>query len=88
MSGHENNLTACATPRDLALGARDMSQPAAVAAVPGVHLVDLTDWICPAQVCPSVVGGVLVLRDRGHLTATYSRSLTKPLSGALAGLLK
>jgi hypothetical protein len=36
--------------------------------VPGVHLIDLTDTICPQAQCPPVVGDVLVYRRGSHLT--------------------
>jgi peptidoglycan/LPS O-acetylase OafA/YrhL len=83
---HEEQLTACAKPREQALGERDQDQPRIVAAVPGAQLVDLTDWICPDVSCSPVIGGVLLYRDDQHLTATYSRTLADPLGVALAGL--
>lgn len=86
VAAHLDRLTACATPRNDALKDRDWSQPDLVAAVPGAQLVDMTDWICPAELCAPVIGGVLVYRDNEHLTATYSRSLAGPLGAALAGL--
>ena len=86
VAAHRDSLTACATPRDEALARRDQSQPAVAAALPGTRLVDLTDWICPSsQRCPSVIGGVLRMRDNQHLTATYARSLAPALDGALTG---
>ncbi|WP_193046318.1 acyltransferase family protein [Mycolicibacterium baixiangningiae] len=77
---HGDRLTACARSRDEALAKRDQSQAAAVEAVPGVQMVDLTDWICPGSQCSPVIGGVLVFRDNTHMTATYSRSLTPQLA--------
>ncbi|KUI39169.1 hypothetical protein AU194_14120 [Mycobacterium sp. GA-2829] len=77
---HQDRLTACARPRDEALAKRDQSQPAAVEAVPGVQMVDLTDWICPGPQCAPVIGGALVFRDNTHMTATYSRSLAAQLA--------
>jgi peptidoglycan/LPS O-acetylase OafA/YrhL len=40
-----------------------------------VTVVDTRDWVCGPVLCPSVIGGVLVYRDRDHLTATFSKSL-------------
>ena len=37
----------------------------------------------PRELCPAVIGDVLVYRNSGHLTATYARSLTPWLSRRL-----
>lgn len=37
--------------------------------------------------CPAVIGGVLVYRDRHHMTATYARSLAPILEQKLKELL-
>lgn len=43
----------------------------------GVTFSDLTDAVCPLDPCPVVDGeGGIKFRDRTHLTATYSRSLS------------
>jgi hypothetical protein len=55
----------------------------AAAKVPNATLVDLTDYLCPRELCPPVIGGTMVWRDSHHLTATYARSLAGPLGQAL-----
>lgn len=40
-----------------------------------IEMLDLTDRICRDDICYSVVGGVIVYFDRGHLSATFARSL-------------
>lgn len=40
-----------------------------------VTVVDTRDWVCGSRLCPPVIGGVLIYRDRDHLTATFARSL-------------
>jgi hypothetical protein len=45
-----------------------------------VPLVDLTDLICSPETCSPVVGGVLVYRDKHHLTKTYVMSLAPYLA--------
>lgn len=58
------------------------------AAIPGVDAVelpesvvvaDLTDYFCTQDYCPAVAGNVVIYRDPGHLTATYSATLAGPL---------
>ncbi|MUL39946.1 acyltransferase [Streptomonospora sp. PA3] len=48
--------------------------------VPGnVALLDLTDQLCQGRKCPTVIGNILVYWDRGHITATYMRTLAPVL---------
>jgi peptidoglycan/LPS O-acetylase OafA/YrhL len=47
----------------------------AAKAFPDTHLIDLTDEICPGEVCRAVIGNALVYRDKSHLTATFARTL-------------
>lgn len=42
---------------------------------PGIGIADLNDDICGKDICPAVVGNIIVWRDRHHLTATYARKL-------------
>ncbi|MDN4642667.1 acyltransferase family protein [Arthrobacter sp. PsM3] len=43
--------------------------------VPGLHLMDLSDFICADAICPAVVGNVYVYKDDNHLTKTYVQSM-------------
>lgn len=52
-----------------------------------VRTWDPTPFICPGDVCRSVVGGVIVWWDTNHLTTTFARTLTPALRGALAPLV-
>jgi hypothetical protein len=75
----------CAEPRANAFS----PDPEAEAALdPGddrVRLLDLTDFMCTATICPPVVGGALVLKDDDHLTRTFSTTLGPYLLRALDG---
>ncbi|MDA1362881.1 acyltransferase family protein [Glycomyces luteolus] len=55
---------------------------------PGVHKVDLTDYICGPRACPPVIGNVLVYRDDAHLTNTYAATLGPYLGAELAAVLE
>jgi hypothetical protein len=76
---HRDRLTACAFPR------KDQSWvPLRTAAEStGVPVLDMEPWICPQQTCPAVIGGVLVYRQTSHLSATYVRTMTRPLMAEL-----
>ena len=84
VSANPNDLTACATPRAEAVDAQPHPEPIALQGLEAAELIDMNDWICPsASACPVVVGNVMVWRDAQHLTATYARTLAKPLAATL-----
>jgi hypothetical protein len=45
-----------------------------------VRVVDMIDAICGPQLCPAVVGNIIVWRDHHHLTASYSLALAPYLA--------
>lgn len=68
------DLTKCAIPERTAFAYRPVNANAA-RQVTGARLLDATPQLCPGGVCPAVIGNSLVYRNRGHLTATYARTL-------------
>ena len=42
---------------------------------PGVYPIDLIPTICPNDVCQIALNGFTVMRDHGHLTASFAKSL-------------
>ncbi|WP_433124112.1 acyltransferase family protein [Micromonospora sp. CA-240977] len=88
VSKNPNRLTKCATTRAEALGrGGGPAQEEAADGLPGAHLINLNDWICPADRCAPVIGGVLVWRDAHHLSATYSTTLAPQVGAALRPVL-
>jgi hypothetical protein len=59
----------------------------AVARDPNAHLVDLTHLFCGDEVCPAVIGNVIVYRDGNHITSRYARTLAPYLSRELARVI-
>lgn len=55
----------------------------AAAPFPNVHMVDMTDNVCPGGTCRSELDGRLVFSDAGHMTATFARTLAPALAKAL-----
>lgn len=55
---------------------------AAAKKIGGIHMLDLSSYLCKEELCPAVVGNVLVFRDN-HLTATFAKTLESPIEGAL-----
>jgi hypothetical protein len=83
LSAHPSDVDACAIAHRTAfldhLGA--IERVAATAS--GAAVIDLTARICVEDPCPVVVDGMIVFRDIGHLTATYSRSLAPALDAEI-----
>jgi peptidoglycan/LPS O-acetylase OafA/YrhL len=80
-----NSMTNCAFNRADAI--ESSGAPTLLAAaeqVPGVQVVDMTDYVCPGTMCPPVIGGVLVYRQGSHITTTYVLTLSEILSQRLA----
>jgi peptidoglycan/LPS O-acetylase OafA/YrhL len=74
VSGAMRQLRRCAFARGPAL-ANAFAIRDAAARVPGIETVDATDHFCLPDLCPAVVGDVLVYRNSGHITASYMKTL-------------
>jgi len=79
---------ACPTPRADAL--LEDSAVAAVAAIGSTRFqaIDMTDFFCGATDCYPVIGGVLVHRDRDHITVLYAQTLGPYLLRRVQGLMR
>ncbi|MET0927915.1 MAG: acyltransferase family protein [Aeromicrobium sp.] len=77
----------CATPQGVALKRFDGNAEAAAQLAP-TAVVDMTPFYCQSEVCPSVIGGVAVYRDKSHLTRTYVLTLAPYLSQRLEAALR
>lgn len=82
--GRQDDVMACSTPRSETFLSE--VQQRAAGQVEGVGFVDLTDWICTPDLCPAVVGSILVWRDASHLSTVYARSLAPVLDEHLPEL--
>ncbi|MGG5258510.1 acyltransferase family protein [Phycicoccus avicenniae] len=86
---HPRDLDACTFPvaPGVAGSGLPVQQAAAAEAGEGVRLLDLTERICPGGRCPVVIGHVAVHRPGDHVTATYARTLSPVLAGAVTSAL-
>jgi len=82
-----NPAMRCARPREDALGTDLQAVAAELDPTDRVRLIDLTAYMCDEDVCPAVIGGALVIRDVGHMTRTFSRTLG-PFVGEAIDLLR
>ncbi len=69
------HLSRCAFAPGAAL-ARSRVVTAGFGRVKGVRVIDAERQFCLADVCPSVIGDVLVYRNSGHVTATFAETLS------------
>ncbi|MGP6173811.1 acyltransferase family protein [Corynebacterium sp. A21] len=42
---------------------------------PGMKAVDTSDWFCPDENCPAVIGNIHVYRDANHMSNAYALTL-------------
>ncbi|MFW8745782.1 SGNH hydrolase domain-containing protein, partial [Mesorhizobium japonicum] len=70
----------------LALDAPGRRGTAAATAATGTPLIDLIGYFC-SDVCPPIIGNMLVYRDSHHMTATFSAALAGPLADRLLPVL-
>jgi peptidoglycan/LPS O-acetylase OafA/YrhL len=80
-----HELRRCAFARRPAV-ARAAAMASGAEHVRGVRVIDPTDEFCLPQLCPAVIGDVLVYRQTGHITATYAATLAPWLERRLPPL--
>jgi hypothetical protein len=70
-----NNYAACGA--TTAENYQPASPDASVAAqLPATKFLDFSQYFCQDEVCPAVIGNVMVYKDDNHVTRTYMESLT------------
>jgi hypothetical protein len=77
------NISACVTSRRTAVASWSRKAERQAAKAAGARTHNLNGKICSYDPCPLVQGRVLVWRDHGHLTATFSRRLWPSVRQAL-----
>ena len=81
LSDHVSDVDECVTARDDAVRPQRISSEVLAAEEYGLTWVDTTNWFCTTELCPLIIGNVLVLRDETHITVPMAEFLT-PLVGA------
>jgi peptidoglycan/LPS O-acetylase OafA/YrhL len=85
LSEHLDDASECSTARADAILPERISAEVVAARANGVKFVDTTDWFCTDDVCPAVLGNLLVMRDETHITAPMAEFLRPLLEAAIAG---
>jgi peptidoglycan/LPS O-acetylase OafA/YrhL len=83
LSQHPSSVLACATAVSQALDPAWTAEERRMAALEDVGFIDPSMWVCPSGPCPVVLGDLLVYRDGGHLTATFSAALGGRMESAV-----
>jgi hypothetical protein len=83
LSQHLDDVLACAEPRARTVDAAWLRVETSLAERAGAVLVDPTDWACPTDPCPVVIGRYLVFRDQHHLATPFVTALRTRLAAAL-----
>jgi hypothetical protein len=86
LSAHLDDTLACAEPRGEMVDLAWLETEATIARDLGLAFVDPTDWACPTDPCPTIVGRYLVYRDRHHLATHYVIALRERLVAELPSL--
>jgi len=76
----------CAIPR-ASVVARSLLLRVAAANPQLTRVIHMNRFFCDRLLCHATVGGVVVYKDDQHLTATFARTLARPLSPAFDALL-
>ena len=83
MSSSLDRWAHCAFPRSRALTTDPVELASISGREPGVHVVNLTNYLCPQPMCPAARDHVLFYRDDSHITATLSKLLAPALERAM-----
>ena len=73
----------CATPVDEAINEAIVDAETAATREGGGRYVSLNDYFCDSEVCPVLLGNVIVYRDKHHITKTFSLAMRGALESAL-----
>jgi len=88
LSNHPNNIQLCGpTPSSLSKAATIAQAIESVAAKAGVAVINPTDWFCLNDICPPIVGDLLVYRDGHHMADLFASQLDQLLGKTLIPLV-
>jgi peptidoglycan/LPS O-acetylase OafA/YrhL len=88
LSSHPNNIQLCGpTTKNLSKWASISQAIESVATETGVSVIDPTDWFCLNEICPPVVGDLLVYRDAHHIADLFAGQLEQLLGNILIPLV-
>lgn len=88
LAANLDDRMACSVPRAEALPGSVLVEAADRIDDDRVHLIDLTDQFCDAEMCYPVVGDMIVYRDYSHISVDYARALVPYLAAQLGEFVR
>jgi SGNH domain (fused to AT3 domains) len=85
LAAHPSSALKCATKTATAVPADEQQAALDGAHRAGAGYVNLTPWLCTADLCPAIVGHYAAYQDQFHITGTYAEALM-PLVQQAIGL--
>jgi hypothetical protein len=85
LAAHPSSALKCATKTATAAPADEQQAALDGAQQAGAGYVNLTPWLCTADLCPAIVGHYAAYQDQYHITGTYAQALM-PLVQKAIGL--
>jgi hypothetical protein len=85
LAAHASSALKCATETVTAAPADEQQAALDGAQKAGAGYVNLTPWLCTADLCPAIVGHYAAYQDQFHITGTYAQALM-PLVQQAIGL--
>lgn len=85
LEAHPGDISACVTPRSVALGQDVDTVERLAAEAAGGAFESLNHLVCPYDPCPIVAGDVLMWRNADHITATFVELLTPSMRELVKG---
>ena len=79
LSANANSVQNCTFLREVAFNAQTYDVLKGVWSSESSRFVDLADWFCTSQICPVVIGNMVVYRDISHISSVYALALTNVL---------
>jgi len=83
LSANVQTIQNCNIERDDAINEQTAEILKGVWSSESSRFIDLTDWFCTQQVCPVVIGNMVVYRDVSHISSAYALALTNVLLNQL-----
>ncbi len=85
LAAHFSSALKCATKTPTAVPGHEKESALYGAQQAGAGYVDLTPWLCTAELCPAIIGHYVAYQDQYHITGTYAQALM-PLVQKAIGL--
>lgn len=89
VAAHLSDVRPCTRPRsDSTVFPSMKAAELRIAKQEHVQSIDPTSWFCTPNVCPVIVGNILVYHDKSHITPEWSRFIAPVLAKAILRTMK